>query len=81
MKWINVKDELPKFDEPIIALKKNSNEIINWLYGYGSKIFIGRLVSCKITAFDKKEYTWEFNDKYCFTDVTYWMPLPKPPIK
>jgi len=77
MKWISVKDELPEYNEPIIALKKADNYILNWLYGYGNKIFIGRLVSCKITRGNKKEYTWEFNNGYCFTDVEYWMPLPK----
>jgi len=80
MKWINVKDELPDYDKPIIALKKSDNSILNWLYGYGNKIFIGRLVSCEITRGNKK-YTWEFNNLYCFTDVEYWMPFPEKPNK
>jgi Protein of unknown function (DUF551) len=79
MEWINVKDELPEFEQPIIALKNNSNRLINWLCGYGNRVFIGRLISCKITKDDNKEYTWEFDDGYCFTDVSHWMPLPKPP--
>ena len=80
MEWIAVKeDQLPIIGQSVIAIKSSNNKILDWLYGYGNKVFIGCLESKTETANNKVKYTWRFVNEYCFTDVKYWMPLPNPP--
>ena len=69
MEWVSVKDRLPEEDE---------NEYI--LFTDRQSVFFGRYYyrNCH-----KKECLWKPENGYIHqsSEITHWMPLPKPPEK
>ena len=79
MKWISVKDRLPKNKRRVLIFVPENN-----VYGYDHE-----RECVNVAVFDrgvddcwnnKKPYDWKDSHKTYFgQEVTHWMPLPKPP--
>ena len=88
-KWINVTDELPAFDQKVLAFVKNKDPKCRF---NPDGVYVAELKD-KIPVPDPKgeknvwgipgydsEWTvwaWSYFSEPC---VTHWMPLPKPPV-
>lgn len=64
MKWISVKDKLPK-KSGYYLIANNATSV--WVMRF----------SIRYKKFNTLDY--ECGDIYAVTSVTHWMPLPKPP--
>lgn len=67
MEWINVKDQAPPRDKPILI----SGEFLD----FPISVYWKEDGTCKEPGF------FEHGDEYCTKEekITHWMPLPKPP--
>ena len=64
MDWINIKDKDPNWKETVLVWH-DDNGLEEWDVG------VGFMDNCVWTV-------WGFSD-YSYDEITYWMPIPKPP--
>ncbi len=81
--WISVKDQLPENDQAVlIALNYKSGEIVTAIYlqnfctirkAYNHVFIVGMPPRVKLVGDEHRQFYMEKRQ------VSYWMPLPKPP--
>ena len=65
MKWINIKENIPKTDEYVLVYDKNLE-----------LVYEAKLLSSRFFYSSRVGYSNDI-DKDC--SITHWMPLPNPP--
>lgn len=71
MEWISVKDRLPSKENELIVCLVNRNAILCFVHD----ATISLSTNCVSFYYPTREW---IKDKY-YSEVTHWMPLPKPP--